>query len=254
MLAIVSPSKSLKFENQFYQGEKFNPTFEKETMELISILKKYSKEDISKLMKISEKLSELNYNRYQDFGKKYTEENSNASVNAFTGDVYTGLDAATLSENDFEYAKKHFRILSGLYGLLAPHQKIQPYRLEMGTKLPNENGNTLYKFWGDKITDQLNKDLKNANTNILLNLASEEYFKAVNKQKLDAKIINVDFREERDGKLKFISFNAKKARGYMSRFMIQHQIQKVGDLRGFDTDGYLYNEEGSTEDKLLFIR
>lgn len=254
MISIVSPAKTLDLSKGKYQDIATLPQFQTETMQLARLLKKLKKEELKDLMHISDKLTDENHLRYKQFSKEYTDENASPALYAFRGDVYTGLDADTMNKHDVKYAQKHFRILSGLYGVLRPMDLMQAYRLEMGTKLENKKGKNLYEFWGDKISKQLNKDLEEAGTSTLLNLASNEYFKAVDKKKLKADIIDVDFREMRNGKLTFVSFNAKKARGLMARYVIDHRIKKSDDLLGFDADGYTYSEEGSTNGKLLFVK
>lgn len=254
MLSIVSPAKTLDLSKSKYTDIATQPLFQTESMQLVRLLKKLKKEELKSLMHISDKLTDENHLRYKQFSKEYNLDNASPAIYAFRGDVYTGLEADSMNKHDIKFAQKHFRMLSGLYGVLRPMDLMQAYRLEMGTKLENKKGKNLYEFWGDKISKQLNQDLEEAGTSTLLNLASNEYFKAVDKKKLKADIIDVDFREMRDGKLKFISFNAKKARGLMARYVIDNRIKKAKDLLGFDTDGYAYSEEGSTEGKLLFVR
>jgi len=253
MIAVLSPAKSLDFEKEGFAA-KTAPTFKRRTDDLISILKKKKVKDLRELMHISEKLAHLNFERYQSFSSNYNKKNSKSAISAFTGDVYVGFDAATLSQDDIDYAHEHIRILSGLYGVLKPLDKMQAYRLEMGTKLKNQEGDNLYEFWNDNVTKQLNKDLKKANSSTLLNLASNEYFKVINKDKLKADIINVGFKEYKGDDLKFISFHAKKARGYMARYIVQNKIEDIEGLKGFDTDRYRYDESLSTDGELMFVR
>lgn len=253
MIAVLSPSKTLDFETAGAQAVD-SPIFRKQSKELVSELQKKSKKDLMNLMSISEKLGELNYQRYQNFSERYTSNNSKAAVHAFKGDVYLGLEAETLTDQELQFAQEHIRILSGLYGILKPLDKMQPYRLEMGTKLKNKHGKNLYAFWGDQITRALNKEFKNHKEKILVNLASQEYFEAINTDSLDAKLVNVDFREYRDGKLRFISFNAKKARGMMARYIIKNKVDSFKKLQGFNMDGYQLYGEGSNEDNLCFVR
>lgn len=253
MIALLSPAKSLDIEKDKYPDLHTEHAFPKETMQLVRILKKMNVEEIRELMSISEKLGTENVARYKQFHKDYPDDLSAAAIYAFRGDVYQGFDADTANKNDIKYAQKHIRILSGLYGILRPMDKMQAYRLEMGTKLDNKKGKNLYEFWGDKISKQLNKDLEELKSDTIINLASNEYFKAVDKKKIKAHIIDVDFREDRDGKLKFVSFNAKKARGYMARFLVDHRIKTAEGLTAFNTDGYSYS--GGLEDgKMLFVR
>lgn len=254
MITLLSPAKTLDFESQTQELQLTDHLFPRESMQLIRILKKKKVDDIKSLMSVSDAIATLNVQRFKSFSKEYTADNSKAAVEAFKGDVYVGLDYPTLSATDVAFAQDHLRILSGLYGLLRPLDKMQPYRLEMGTRLPTTAGTNLYHFWGDKITKALNKQLKETGTDVVLNLASNEYFKAVKKNKLKAHLIEANFKEERDGQLKFISFSAKKARGLMARYVVQNQITSPTDLRGFDLDGYHFSEEHSTENNLLFIR
>ena len=254
MIAILSPAKSLDFEKQFnYESSKIR--FRAETLELIEVLKNKDEEDLKSLMSISDQLAQLNVDRFQNF-KKSTPKHAKQAVLAFQGDVYQGLKAEDLPQEDLEYAQDHIRILSGLYGLLRPLDLIQPYRLEMGTKLTVNGSNNLYEFWGDKITDLLIKDLKSQKEDILINLASNEYFKSVKKSKLkkDFKLIDVDFRDQKNGKYKVISFFAKKARGMMARYIIKNKLKTVEELKSFDLDGYYYDDESSSENKLVFKR
>lgn len=253
MIALLSPSKSLDYENEGFNATK-NPAFKSRTSELIEVLKKKKASDIQKLMHVSEKLANQNYERYQSFSDRYNKKNSKAAISAFIGDVYTGFDAGTLNQKDVEYAQDHIRILSGLYGVLRPLDKMQAYRLEMGTKLKTPNGSDLYQFWDDNVSKQLNKDMKKIKADTIINLASNEYFKVIRKDVLKAKIIDISFKEYRDGKLKFISFNAKKARGIMARYMVIHRVKTVDQLLGFNEDGYHYDAELSDSKTLTFVR
>jgi hypothetical protein len=205
-------------------------------------------------MHISDALAKLNRNRFKQFSKEYTDQNSKSAITAFKGDVYLGLEVETLNDEDLNFANRHLRILSGLYGILLPFDRMQPYRLEMGTRLENKSGTNLYHFWGDTLSKALNKELNAQNSDVIINLASNEYFKAVNKKKLKARVIEVDFREEQDGELKFISFFAKKARGLMARYIVQHKIDEVELLKGFDYENYRFSEEHSTKESLMFVR
>ncbi|MEE9438761.1 MAG: peroxide stress protein YaaA [Saprospiraceae bacterium] len=255
MIILLSPAKTLDYSSPLNVSlDTSIPIFEKETNQLVRILKKLDVNEIKSLMHLSDKLAILNEGRYKEFNKKYDSKNSRAAIMAFKGDVYTGLDTTTLSKEDLIFTNNHVRILSGLYGILKPNDAMQPYRLEMGTKLTNKHGSNLYHFWGDKISNTLNKNLKAQGTDVIVNLASNEYFKVINQKKLKAKVLDIDFREIKNGELKFVSFFAKKARGLMTRFIIDHQITNPLDLRGFDYENYRYNEEGSTEDKYSFIR
>ena len=253
MIALLSPAKSLDIEKDKYQDLHTEHPFPTETMQLVRILKKMGIEDLRGLMHISEKLGIENVARYKQFNKDYPDSLSAAAIYAFRGDVYQGFNADTANKNDIKFAQKHIRILSGLYGILRPMDKMQAYRLEMGTKLENKKGKNLYEFWGDKISKELNKDLEALKSDTVINLASNEYFKAIDRKKLKANIVDIDFREDRDGTLKFVSFNAKKARGYMARFIVDQRIKSLEDLTAFNTEGYEYR--GGLEDgKMLFVK
>ena len=206
------------------------------------------------LMQVSQKIAELNVERFNQWKLPFSTENAKQAVLAFKGDVYTGLDAPALSENRLAYAQSHLRILSGLYGLLRPLDLMQPYRLEMGLKLTTKKGENLYQFWGEKITDALNVLLAKQDEPVLINLASNEYFKSVQKKNLDGRLITPEFKDWKNGKYKMISFFAKKARGLMVRYAIDHNIQKAEVLQNFDYDGYHFNLELSRADKWVFSR
>jgi uncharacterized protein len=253
MIAVVSPAKSLDFETPF-DVKATKPRLLECTNELISVLKKKSPEDIKELMSISDNLAELNVSRYHSYKPTHSTSNSKPSVLAFQGDVYQGLKAETFDGSKMDFAQKHFRILSGLYGLLRPLDLIQPYRLEMGTRLAFDDYNTLYDYWGNKILNTLQKDLKAQGDDVIVNLASVEYFKSVDKKKMNAQVIDVEFKDFKSEKYKIVSFYAKKARGSMSRFMIENMINNVADLKAFDYDGYYLDDKASSERKLAFKR
>lgn len=253
MLAIISPAKTL--DNTPQKTETFTlPRLLPQTKTLVTIMKKKKAGDLMKLMDISEKLAILNYQRYKQFSPEYTQENSNAALFTFKGEVYLGLKAEELTVSDINYAQDHLRILSGLYGVLRPLDLMQEYRLEMGISLENKKGKNLYEFWGDKITKLLNDDLKDINSKYLVNLASNEYFKAVDKKKLKAKIIDINFLEEKNGKRTFVSFNAKKARGIMASYIIRHKCTSPEDLIQFKEEGYLFDDKTSTDDAFTFVK
>lgn len=253
MLIVVSPAKSLNFD-LIDQPNITKPRFIKETKELVGVMKDKKRSDLKKLMDVSDKIADLNVERFNSFKFPFNTKNAKPSVFAFTGDVYRGLDVSQFSSEDIEYAQKHFRILSGLYGLLRPLDLIQPYRLEMGTKLALQEFRNLYQYWGDKIVKAINRDMKQNGDQYLVNLASEEYFKSINKSLLKAPLVQIHFKEYRDDTIKIISFSAKKARGMMSRFIIKNRIEQLGDLKAFHEDNYLYNEELSSELELVFTR
>lgn len=254
MLMVISPAKNLDYKTAPTTKKYTQPDMLEHSQLLIDELKNLSPQDVSKLMGISDKLGGLNYDRYQQFGQPFDTHNAKQAVLAFNGDVYTGLDAPQLSEKELHFAQKHLRILSGLYGLLKPLDLMQPYRLEMGTKFTNVRGKDLYAFWGDIITDALNAQLKTLKTDVLINLASNEYFKSVNKKALKATIYTPVFKDWKTDKYKVISFYAKKARGLMSAYIIKNQLSCVNQLKDFDSEGYSYNDAMSEGNQLVFTR
>jgi hypothetical protein len=254
MLIVVSPAKTLDYESPLATEKFTQPELIEYSKELIDVCRKLTPADVASLMKVSDKIADLNVGRFQEWSETFTTENSRQAILAFKGDVYTGLEAETLSDADFEYAQKHLRMLSGLYGLLKPLDLMQPYRLEMGTKLANDKGSNLYQFWGNVITDKLNEAIAEQGDNVLINLASNEYFKAVKPKNLDAQVITPIFKDCKNGQYKVISFYAKKARGMMARYIIENRIESVADLTKFDTAGYYFVEEESTPTDLVFKR
>lgn len=254
MLTLISPAKTLDFDTPAITKIFTQPNFLDHSAELIDQLKEQSPDDISALMKLSAKLSELNVQRYHDWRIPFSPDNAKAAILAFKGDVYTGLDAESLSEEDFKYSQSHLAILSGLYGLLRPLDLIQPYRLEMGTKFPNSRGPNLYAFWGEIITDEINKRLAATNSHVVVNLASNEYFKAVKVKQLNAELITPVFKDEKKGQYKIISFYAKKARGLMAAYIIKHKITTVEHLTQFDVAGYRFISSESDAQTLTFKR
>lgn len=254
MLIVVSPAKTLDFDTPPVISDFTQPQLLAESELLIERARQLSPADIGQLMKISDKLAGLNAARFADWQPNFTPDNAKQALLAFKGDVYTGLDAESLDAKNFEFAQQHLRILSGLYGLLRPLDLMQAYRLEMGTKLDNVRGKDLYQFWGDIITDQLNIALEEQGDNVLINLASNEYFKAVKPKSLSGQIITPVFKDCKNGQYKIISFYAKKARGLMARYIIQNQLTEVSQLTSFDTDGYYFVEAESTATELMFKR
>lgn len=253
MIAVISPAKTLDFDTINEVSHTFS-RMPKETRELVSVMKTKSSEELKSLMNISDDLALLNEKRYQFFKSRHNEKNSKPCLYAFKGDVYIGLEAENFSESEIAFAQDHLRILSGLYGLLRPLDLIQPYRLEMGTRLAFDDYRTLYDYWNTKIVNLLNSDLRRQGDKILLNLASNEYFKAIDRKKVRGKIVDVEFLDFNNGEYKIVSFFAKKARGMMSRFMITNQISNIDDLRGFESEGYMLDNGMSGEDKLVFKR
>ncbi len=266
MLITVSPAKTLDFDTQSPVKTSTEFDFHQESQTLISQLKHLEPDEIASLMGISEKLGLLNWERFQTWEYPFPAGKAKQAVFAFKGDVYTGLEAETLSPEGLHFAQQHLRILSGLYGLLRPLDLILPYRLEMGTKFKNEMGANLYRFWGDKITDKLNETFQNIalersdecneedEKSVLINLASNEYFKVVNKKKLNARIITPVFKDLKNGQYKIISFYAKKARGLMTAFICENQLTEPELIKDFDTAGYAYNAGLSDENTWVFTR
>ena len=254
MILVISPAKSLDYESPVPTKKFTQPDFLDDSQQLIEEVRELSPPEIESLMKISPKLADLNFGRFLNWQQPFNCDNAKQAVLAFKGDVYVGLAAETFSEADFDYAQKHLRILSGLYGLLRPLDLMQPYRLEMGTRFENSRGKNLYAFWGDKITDKLNAELKQQQSDTLINLASNEYFKAVKKKQLKAEIITPQFKDWKNGQYKMISFYAKKARGLMSAYIIQNQLTDAEQIKAFDTDGYYYSPEQSTATDWVFLR
>ena len=253
MIILLSPAKSLDFE-PLPNIARTQARLKKDTMELVEVMRPKKAADLKRLMHISDKLADLNAARFKAFKKSHAGKHAKQAMFAFTGDVYVGLEAPSFTPKQVSFAQDHLRILSGLYGLLRPLDVIQPYRLEMGTRLKTSRGDKLYDFWGSSITKLINKDLKASKSKWLLNLASQEYFKSVDRSSIIAPIIDVDFREFRDGKLKFISFSAKKARGLLSKYAIKHRVQSPEKLKGFNYEGYAYNAEESTDGLMTFTR
>lgn len=254
MLIVISPSKTLDYETPTKTKRSTKPVFLQDSEELVTQLRGMSTGRIAKLMHISPTLAELNRNRYHDWHIPFTKSNAKQAILAFKGDVYAGLDAVSLAEDDLAFAQIHLRILSGLYGALRPLDLMQAYRLEMGTGLKNSRGTDLYAFWGEKITNELNKDLKKTGDGILINLASSEYFKSVNGDTLKASVITPDFREKKNGRYRFFSFYGKKARGLMSRYIIKNRLTDPEDIKSFNLEGYRYNKGLSSADKWVFSR
>lgn len=252
MKFLISPAKTLDTTSKPSVSEYSQPRFLTQSQQLIDTIKPYTPAQIASLMKLSDKLATLNVERYQTWDKAHSTDNSRPAVYTFMGDVYTGLDAYSLSPEEMNYAQDHLRILSGLYGLLKPLDLMQAYRLEMGTRLENQKGTNLYQFWGDTIVDSLNEELSEGE--LLVNLASNEYFKAVNTKRLKTTLISPNFLDEKNGQFKVISFYAKKARGLMSRYLIENRCETIEELKRFDLAGYRYDAERSTKHEPIFIR
>lgn len=254
MLVIISPAKTLDFNDKIETSTYSIPGHLDKTELLVNNLKRKSPKKIVDLMNVSPKLGQLNFERYQEWNQPFTTENSKQAIFVFKGDVFVGLDIKRFSEKDLEYTQEHLRILSGLHGLLKPLDLIQPYRLEMGTKLKYRRKNNLYEFWGGLITNSLQESINKQGDNILINLASDEYFKSIDIAKLSAEVVTPVFKDFKNGEYKFLSFYGKKARGMMARYILKNQINTIDDLKFFEEDGYFYNDNLSKDDKLVFTR
>ena len=254
MLIVLSPAKSLDYKTPVKVKNATLPDFVAESAKLITELKKLSPQEVAKLMGLSDQLAALNVGRYRDWSKKFTAENSKSAIFAFDGDVYDGFDVKSLNAKSLEFAQEHIRILSGLYGALRPLDLMQPYRLEMGASFKNAKGKDLYAFWGDLITKAIKKVLDQQKEPVLLNLASEEYFKVLQAKDLGCEVISPVFQDAKDGKYKIISFYAKRARGLMARYVVENRISKPADLKDFNLDGYKYFAAESKPNKPVFRR
>lgn len=254
MLILVSPAKTLDYDSPLSTQNHTLPEFVEHSAELIDVCRKLTPNDISSLMKVSDKIAGLNVARFEQWRSTFDFDNARQAIFAFKGDVYTGLDAESLSDTNLEFAQSHLRMLSGLYGLLKPLDLMQPYRLEMGTRLANGRGTNLYQFWGDIITDAVNQALAAQGDSTVINLASNEYFKAVKSKKVDGTIITPVFKDCKNGTYKVISFYAKKARGMMARYIIENEVNTLEQLKQFDIAGYYFVEAESTATELVFKR
>jgi len=254
MLMVISPAKKLDVESPSTVKKNTQPLLLPDAEQLIDELKKLAPQEVSSLMHISDKLGTLNYDRYQEWQLPFTPDNAKQAILTFKGDVYVGLDAESLSKSELDFAQQHLSILSGLYGVLRPLDLMQAYRLEMGTRFENTRGNNLYAFWGDKITQQLNKQLKKNKSQTLVNLASTEYFKSVDVSSLNADVVTPIFKDEKNGVYKIISFYAKKARGLMAAYAIKNGITDAKGLKRFTVDGYAYQADQSNDKEWVFTR
>ncbi|MFP4090057.1 MAG: peroxide stress protein YaaA [Cyclobacteriaceae bacterium] len=257
MITILSPSKTQDFADDSLDIQQIGftaPTLLQESAKLVEELRSKSVGEIEKLMSVSKKIASLNYERFQNFSTPFSPENARQALLAFKGDVYTDIAVHDYSREDFEFAQQHLRILSGLYGLLKPLDLIQPYRLEMKTRLENPRGNDLYQFWGDRITEELNVAMRLQDTRVLINLASNEYFKALKPAKLQAEIITPIFKEHKDGQYKVVAIHAKRARGMMANFIIRERIDKAEKIKTFAEAGYEYSEPQSSGQEWVFVR
>jgi uncharacterized protein len=254
MLLVLSPAKSLDFENPVSTRVFSQPYFLNASVELVKTLRELSPENLSKLMSISPALGELNFKRNLDWHTPFDRNNARQAIFAFTGDVYVGLDARSLNRRDLDFAQNHMRILSGLYGLLRPLDLMQAYRLEMGTALKHQQYSNLYGFWGDRITQSLNETLNAQKKPMLINLASAEYFKAVNVKAIQAPVVSPVFKDYKNGQYKIISFFAKKARGMMASHIIRNRVRDIDGVLQFDAGGYRYSPAHSAESSPVFLR
>ena len=254
MLLVLSPAKTLDYESPLPTKKHSVPEMVDDSAELVGVLAKKSPDAIGKLMGLSSNLSELNFERFQDWSTDFSPVNARPAMLAFKGDVYMGMEVENYTERDFTHAQKTVRILSGLHGVLRPLDLIQPYRLEMGTDLKNPRGKNLYEFWGSQVTDRLNADLAERKSKALVNLASKEYFGVVKPKDLDVPVVSPVFLDEKNGNYKIISFFAKRARGSMASWIVQNRVKSAKALTGFDGIGYRYDPDRSTTEAPTFIR
>ena len=254
MLIIISPAKKLDFESLPQTDEFSMPDCLDDASELIDTLRGYSAKQLEKLMHLSSNLAQLNYDRYHDWSQPFTPQNAKQSVLTFKGDVYAGMNIESFSDDDLAFTQEHLRILSGLYGLLRPLDLMQPYRLEMGTKLKNNRGKNLYEFWGQTITDLLNKQLQAIGSDTLVNLASNEYYKSVKPKAINGSVITPIFKEKKNDAYKVIGIYAKKARGMMSAYILKNKLENVEDIKQFNEAGYAFNKDLSTDTDWVFTR
>ncbi len=254
MLALISPAKKLDTENEPPLGDFTLPQLLDNSDKLVTAVRRLSKRRLKALMNLSDDLTELNHERYQRYSTPFTPSNAKQAVYMFRGDTYVGLDADTLSKDDLRYAQRHLHILSGLYGVLRPLDLIQPYRLEMGSRLSTRRGRNLYAFWGSRPTDACNEATASHENRTVVCLASGEYIKAIQPKKLAGPFVTCHFKEIRNGEPQTIGFIAKKARGTMARFMIQNRVENVDDLKGFGEDGYSFEPGLSSDEDLVFVR
>ena len=254
MLILLSPAKTIDFSVE-PQTQKFTlPEFTEEAQKLVQLLRKFSSKQLQELMSINSKLADLNAKRFFDWHLPFSPANARQALLVFKGEVYTGLEAQHLSAEDIDFAQEHVRILSGLFGVLRPLDLIQPYRLEMGTRLKTPKGSDLYEFWGAKITKSIKKALADSGSNLLVNLASNEYFKSLDTKKLNAEIITPMFKDFHNGEYRFLTIYGKRARGMMTRFIIQNRISNPEDIKSFDDDGYIFNPALSKGNEWVFTR
>jgi len=253
MILVISPSKTMVFEGRQYHGFS-QPVLLNQSRQLVEELKKLSPRQVGKLMSVSDKLAQLNWQRYQDFTTPFDLDNAKQALLAFKGDVYSGLDAEIFSDADLTFAQDHVRILSGLYGILKPLDLMQAYRLEMGIKLSIGRSKNLYEFWNNRVTETLNDDMKVQKYPVLVNLASDEYFKVIHPKILKTPVLKISFKENKNGTYKVIAIHAKRARGLMAKYVVKNRIQNTEDLKSFDSNGYAFNKASSSNEELVFCR
>lgn len=254
MLSIISPAKSLNLDDISADISKSKPIFSNRSQQIINVLKSFDIIGIQKLMNISQNLAELNFNRFKQWNSDFDDKSAKQAIFTFTGDVYKGLEIETFNNTQLQYAQKNLRILSGLYGLLKPLDLIQAYRLEMGTKLSINSYKNLYDFWSDDITKELNQEIESNKHEYLLNLASNEYFNAIDKKSIKATIVNPVFKDFKNGNYKIISFYAKKARGLMAKYQLKNEISTIDEIKAFNENGYYFNQDMSNDTNLVFVR
>ena len=254
MILVLSPAKTLDFNSSFATPPLTKPAFFQDSLELMKSLNSMTQMEIANLLKISDSLAQLNFQRYQKFSSSFSNQNSQPAITSFRGDVYKAFEREKLTSADYRFAQKHIRILSGLYGILRPLDGIQPYRLEMGTKLANSRGKNLYDYWTDKVTKHLAKTLQEHDNPILINLASKEYMSVIDIQKLAFPIINIIFKEERQEKLKVIPIQAKRTRGIMANWIVKNRIDSSEELLTFSEDRYRYQPNLSSQSEYIFVR
>ena len=254
MITLLSPSKKLNFKHQDAVSAFTQCDFIESAQELVNQAKNLTAQDLKDLMKISDSLADLNKERFNNWSLPFNQENSKQAILAFDGGVYSGLEAHTFNQKELDFAQDHLRILSGLYGVLKPLDLIQPYRLEMGIKFENAKGKNLYDFWSHEVTNNINKNIKKHDNKTIINCSSNEYFNVINQNDLEGNILNTVFKEYREGELKFISFNAKKARGLLAKFVINNRIASKNDLKDFNLDNYKFDMSLSDESTFVFTR
>lgn len=254
MILVISPSKTLGNIKLKGSVKATTPSFTQKSQKIVAQIRQFSEKELAEVMNINPSLARLNFERFINWQLPFTTANSQVAIATFKGDVYEGIDAQTLTPDDLEFAQNHLRILSGLYGILRPLDLMQPYRLEMGTKISIGNAKNLYEFWGDEITNELNASLANCKSKLIINLASKEYFVSFNMKKLKGEVVTPEFRQFNNGNPKVVPIMAKRARGLMTRYIVKNRIIETENLKYFDYEGYMFNPEYSNEKTLVFVR